>query len=181
KGADAPGQWTMTGSLNTARSLHTATLLLNGQVLVVGGGGNELLDSAELFDPNTGTWNVTGHLKTARFLHTATLLSDGRVMVAGGWVGQSVQTRAVTNTAELYDPATGTWSATGTMTVARGGHTATLLSNGKVLITGGGDMFSPSFNQTELYDPASDTWSRTGDLKMARNGPGTRLQDGTVL
>jgi hypothetical protein len=178
---DARGQWTTTGSLNAARTDHTATLLLDGRVLVVGGGGNGILDSAELFDPTTGTWNVTGHLKTARFLHTATLLPDGRVLVAGGWVGQSMQSRTVTNTAELYDPATGTWSSTGNMTMGRGAQTATLLSSGKVLITGGEDMFTEGFDQTELYDPTNGTWSRTGDFKMARIGPATRLQDSKVL
>jgi hypothetical protein len=82
----ASGTWTLTGSLNTARYLHTATLLPNGMVLVAGGIDSSLnhLNSAELYDPASGTWTVTGSLNTARDLHTATLLPNGMVLVAGG-------------------------------------------------------------------------------------------------
>ena len=81
----ATGNWTLTGSLNTARSYHTATLLPDGRVLVAGGGGNnDFLASAELYDPATGTWTLTGSLNVSRIYHTATLLADGRVLVAGG-------------------------------------------------------------------------------------------------
>src|SRR5580765_8159726 len=78
---------------------------------------------------------TNGPLATARFYHTATLLSDGKVLVAGG---QSAT--FFTNSAELYDPANGTWTATGAMSTNRAQHTATLLLNGKVLVAGGGDF-----------------------------------------
>ena len=78
--------WTFTGSLNTARYFHTATLLPNGMVLVAGGIDSNLnhLDSAELYDPASGTWTVTGSLNAVRDLHTATLLANGMVLVVGG-------------------------------------------------------------------------------------------------
>ncbi len=81
----ASGSWTATGSLNTARDDHTATLLPNGKVLVAGGcNGSGSLTSAELYDPASGSWTVTGSLNTARDFHTATLLPNGKVLVAGG-------------------------------------------------------------------------------------------------
>jgi hypothetical protein len=100
----ASGTWTVTGSLNTARDAHTATLLPNGMVLVAGGIDSlNPLNSAELYDPASGTWTVTGSLNTARDLHTATLLSNGMVLVAGGADSDS----NALDSAELYDPASG--------------------------------------------------------------------------
>ena len=104
----APGVWSPTGSLTTARYYHTATLLPNGKVLVAGGyhgTSDGPLASAELYDPATGTWSATGSLGTARIYHTATLLPNGKVLVAGG-----VASSGSLASAELYDPATGTWS-----------------------------------------------------------------------
>src|SRR5947208_2412876 len=92
----ATGTWSATGSLNTARYDHTATLLRNGMVLVAGGNPDEL-DSAELYDPATGTWSVTDSLHHGRADHVETLLPNGMVVVAGG-------TNFEIDTAELYDP-----------------------------------------------------------------------------
>src|SRR5438874_1565392 len=100
---------------------------------------------------------ITSSLATARNGHTATLLPNGKVLIAGGRNGNSGLASA-----ELYDPASGTWSATGSLATARAFHTATLLPNGKVLVAGGGN------NSAELYDPASGTWSATGSLATAR-------------
>jgi hypothetical protein len=135
--------------LNTARYLHTATLLPNGKVLVVGGyGSSGLLSSAELYDPVSGTWTTTGPMPVARFTHTATLLPNGKVLVAGG-EGSGGEL----NTAVLYDPASGTWTVTGHLNIARTFHTATLLPNGKVLVAGGGNYYGSSVTSvTELYD-----------------------------
>jgi hypothetical protein len=140
--AGAPFEFEQTGSLNTARYLHTATLLPNGKVLVAGGFG--ALASAELYDPASGTWTATGNLATARDSHTATLLLNGKVLVAAG-LGNGIYASA-----ELYDPASGTWTATRSLATLRELHTAALLPNGKVLVAGGyGNGFLTS---TELYD-----------------------------
>src|SRR4029077_2292933 len=145
-GSDAPFTFDDTGTLNTARKSHTATLLPTGKVLVAGGYNNIFpnpgaLDSAELYDPATGTWttnpNPGHHLNTARYSHTATLLPNGKVLVAGG---ADISNNALAS-AELYDPATDMWTTNSSPghqpTTARKDHTATLLPNGKVLVAGG--------------------------------------------
>src|SRR3954451_20756291 len=106
-----PGTWTATGSMGTARWAHTATLLPNGTVLVAGGDSapNNIIASAELYNPSTGNWTATGSMTTPREDHTATLLPEGRVLVVGG----RAEFCLTTSSAELYDPSTGTWSATG--------------------------------------------------------------------
>jgi uncharacterized delta-60 repeat protein len=176
----ATGTWTASGSLAAARTSHTATLLSNGKVLVVGGFsvtfpvGAASLGSAELYDPASGTWTAVGGLTTGgRYIHTATLLLDGKVLVAGG---HHLHPTGDLGSAELYDPASGTWTATGSLATARSGHTATLLPDGKVLVAGGGSAIA------ELYDPGSGTWTATGSLATARFAhTATLLQDGKVL
>jgi Galactose oxidase, central domain/Kelch motif len=172
--------WVPTGNLNVARDSHTATLLPNGKVLVVGGRANDILDSAELYDPAAGTWSVVGHMSVPRVGHAAALLSDGRVLVVGGDTSNAPPNFGRTATAELYDYRTGTWSTTGNMTAIRSGHTATLLQNGKVLVAGG--FYSDTIRTAELYDPATGTWSNTGSLNVARYWhTATLLLDGRVL
>jgi len=177
--------WNFTGSLNAHRRVHTATMLPNGKILVAGGyGGSGFLNSAELYDPNTGTWSVTGSLSVARYLPTATLLPNGKVLVAGGYSNTAPPSFGITDSAELYDPATGTWSVTGNLTTHRAWHSAALLPNGKVLLAGGagGSNNSSILNTAELYDPATGTWSVTGSLIAARYGhTATLLQNGNVL
>ena len=161
----ARAAWTITGSLARERRSHTATTLANGKVLIAGGAGknNTILDSAELYDPQSGTWSQTGNLTVARIAHTATLLSTGNVLVAGGR-----SAFASVHTAELYDPATGKWTPTGRLTGARNSHTATLLPNGFVLVAGGiGTGDTPDrIASAELYDPVSGKWSATGHLAL---------------
>ena len=175
----ASGTWTATGSLGTARRLYTATLLLNGKVLVAGGqnGTTAFLASAELYDPASGTWAATGSLATARHFHTATLLPNGKVLVAGG--GGSGGALAI---AELFDPASGIWTATNSLATGRYIPGATLLSDGTVLVAGGVDNNGSSLASAELYDPASGTWTATGSLATARVvHTATLLSDGKVL
>src|SRR5207237_978861 len=97
--------WVTNSPMATARRLHTATLLLNGKVLVAGGRSTTAhLSGAELYDPATGAWTPTSNpLNTARDTHTATLLPNGKVLVAGGYGTNYL------SSAELYDPAIGTW------------------------------------------------------------------------
>jgi len=170
-----------TGSMGSARLLHTATLLSSGKVLIAGGQQdiNTLFASAELYDPVAATFAATGSMQTSRSQHTATLLNDGRVLLAGGGTGNQGNATA---TAELYDSTGATSSATGSMQTARYGHTATLLSNGKVLVTGGTDVNGNSLATAELYDPASGTFSPTGSMEAARYGhTATLLSNGKVL
>ena len=141
-----PGTFTGTGSLNTARDVHTATLLPNGQVLVNGGyNSTGILASAELYDPGTGAWTATGSLNTAREYHTATLLPNGRVLVNGG----DNSATGYLASAELYDSGTGAWTATGSLVTAREYYPATLLPNGRVLVSGGFNGIA--LNSAELY------------------------------
>ncbi|GEM_PF-461504 len=122
---------------------------------------------------NTFPFIRTGEMATARFGHTSTLLPTGKVLIAGG---QNATTPY--QSAELYDPATGTFTSTGSMSLARSGHTATVLLNGKVLITGG----HASSTQAELYDPYTGTFSNTGTMSAARTGhTATLLTNGKVL
>ena len=174
----APFTFGYTGSLNTGRAQHTASLLPNGKVLVAGGQGiSNRPTSTELYNPASGTWTVTGSLHSARVNHTATLLSNGMVLVAGGY---GISSNPLTS-AELYDPASGTWTATGSLHSARYSHTARLLPNGMVLVAGGYNN-SVVLSSAELYDPASGTWAATGSLNTARyNLPATLLPNGMVL
>jgi large repetitive protein len=179
------GQWTTTGDLTVARTSHTATLLPNGTVLVTGGSGSTgLLTSAELYNPTTGQWTATGDLTIARTGHTATPLlaplPNGTVLVAGGHGSTGLLTSA-----ELYNPTTGQWTATGDLTIARTGHTATPLlaplPNGTVLVTGGHGSTGP-LTSAELYNPTTGQWAATGDLTVARvSHTTTLLPNGTVL
>jgi N-acetylneuraminic acid mutarotase len=162
----ASGTWAVTGSLTIGRSAHTATLLPNGNVLVAGGSSTNPA-SAELYNPATGTWTSTGSLGARRYGHTATLLPNGKVLVAGGHDDGPPFGSNLTS-AELYDPANGTWTATGHLANAREGHTATLLANGKVLVAGGRD--NGALASAELYDPAGESWTATGNLTTARDG-----------
>jgi uncharacterized repeat protein (TIGR02543 family) len=174
--SQAAETWTPTASLGTARKRHTATLLPNGKLLVVGGyNGNGATSSAELYDPTTGTWTATGSLLTGRGVHTATLLPNGKIIVVGG----SSSGGAIAS-AELYDPSTGTWIVTGSLADARANHTATLLPNGKLLVAGGyGSSYLAS---VELYDPSTGTWSAAAPLATARGyHSATLLQNSKVL
>jgi hypothetical protein len=170
----------LTGSMNNARSGHTATLLNNGQVLVTGGSPDndeDVLASAELYDPATGTFAFTGSMNNARDEHAATLLNNGNVLVTGG--NDGADDLAST---ELYDPATGTFTVTGSMNDNRLSHTATLLNNGKVLITGGDRQPSTVLASAELYDPATGTFTVTGSMNNARYfHSATLLNNGQVL
>jgi hypothetical protein len=124
-----------TGSLATARELHAASLLTDGKVIVGGGldSTGKSLATAEVFDPTSETFTATkGPMAIARDLHTSTTLKDGTVLVIGGDDGT-----APLATAEVYDPAAGTFSPTGSMGAARAVHTATLLNDGRVLVVGG--------------------------------------------
>ena len=172
--------FTETGSMTTPRSGHTATLLANGKVLVVSGGDG----SAELFDPGSGTFAPTGSMTTIRYGATVTALANGKVLIAGGY-GPGTSSLPQLNSAELYDPLTGTFSATGSMDVPRVMHTATLLNDGKVLIAGGTDDSvggGAAVASAELYDPGTGGFTMTGGMHTDRaQHCATLLVQGEVL
>ncbi len=170
------GTWTPILPMAVSRNSATATLLPNNKVLVTGGfdANGVVLPSCELYDPATGQWSLTGSLIDARFSHTAILLptgpNAGKVLVVGG-----AGITANLASAELYDPATGTWAPTGALAAARYIHTATLLTAptgpnyGKILVVGGLDDYGNPLMSTELYNPTLGTWIATSNLAVARD------------
>lgn len=155
------GQWTATGSLNTARYGHAAVLLANGEPLVLdgvdqGSAGTFNLQSTELYNPSTGKWTLNGNtFQSGNGGFSVTMLNTGKVLIAGGIVGVYPHT-FVTAAAELYDPSTGTSASTGSLNTARETHTATLLQNGQVLAAGGENVVNSKTNylsSAELYTP----------------------------
>ena len=166
--------------LKTIRASHTATLLPDGRILVLGGyRGDGANWTAELRDPATGVFTSTGNLGDARYFHTATLLPDGRVLVVGG----SADNQVTLASAELWDPATGAFTRAGTLATTRMFHTATLLDDGWVLVVGGlssaGGTRAPD---AELWDPATGKFGPAGNLAQPRGWhTATLLPDGRVL
>ena len=181
-----------TGSnMTDSREFHTATTLANGQVLIAGGQDNSsaILATAELYDPAKGSFVLTTaafpgtgtNMTDSRENQTATLFTSGflsgRVLIAGGLDNGSV----VDASAELYDPANGSFTATGNMTAAREFETATLLANQQVLIAGGFGV-SDALSSAELFNPATGTFAPTGNLSDARNlAAAALLESGKVL
>ena len=180
----ASGTFKATGSMHFARGNHTATLLSNGRVLIAGGSsefGKSNLTQAEIYDPASGKFSLTGRTGTVRSGATAVLLHDGRVLIAGGFRGGTPP--GALASAELYDPATGKFSPTGSMSVARMYDTASLLQDGRVLVAGGWDDTTGTiFASAELYDPATGKFSLTGSMSAGREFPFSGLlPDGRVL
>jgi len=178
--------WALTGTMTDTRHGQTATLLKNGEVLVAGGGDSSVVTSTtELYDPATGTWTATGSMAGPRWLHAATLLKNGKVLVAGGQSGSTCGFGGfeALSSAELYDPATGTWTLTGSLAFARHDFTVTLLPSGKVLAASGAlDCGGILVGSAELYDPGTGTWASAGSLATARQfHTATLLPSGIVL
>ena len=221
----SPNHWIASGNLLFARIDHTATLLQNGKVLIVGWdkkeselydpqsdlfmftgstiynhrqgasatllndgkvlivGGVSAQQYAELYDPQTGNFQLTGDLNTVHCYHSATLLADGRVLIAGGQNNIGPQTHSI---CEVYDPLSGTFSLTDTLNEHRAGHEAVLLPDGNVLITGGIQTTTPGLgiylSACELYAPMSGTFSNIQSLNQPRSGHvATLLKNGKVL
>ncbi|WP_437661602.1 kelch repeat-containing protein [Sorangium sp. So ce1182] len=170
--------WSPTAPMSDVRRLHTATLLNDGRVLIAAGQGAGYA-KAELYDPLTDHWIATGAMNLERECHTATLLGDGRVLVAGGsrYTGDS----GIGRVAELYDPIARAWVVAAPMSGERSCHTATLLGDGRVLVTGGFQV-SDVVNSAELYDPLTGDWSAAASMSNARvQHTATLLDDGRVL
>lgn len=170
----AQGQVSPAPPLRDARQHHTATLLADGRVLVVGGRGNDglsTLSSCELFDPKKQRWARCAPLKVARSHHAATALDDGRLLVTGGTTHESAagQNRFVAlASVELYDPKTNVWTSVAPMGDARNGHTATLLLDGTVLVVGGAREQRQHLASVERFDPKSGAWTAGQPLRVPR-------------
>ncbi len=208
EGDGGNGVWIPAASLAEARYWHTATLLPSGQVLVAGGckcpPGNGPpcvltfnrglpLSSVEVYDPATGLWCSSeddgcpagrngeiaqpSSLIEARGKHSATLLPSGRVLLAGG----EDEVGAAMHGAEIYDPATGDWTAASPLAEPRARHTATLLPSGRVLVAGGKADYG-TLSGAEVYDPATGSWTAACPLNVARQDhTATLLPSGRVL
>ena len=179
----ATGTFLATGSMTNPRAFQTATVLSDGRVLVTGGlGASGLVAAAEIYDPKSGTFSPTAPMAFGAYFETATLLTDGRVLVAGGAANSA--TGLCFASAEIFDPTSGTFSPTGSMGKTRCGHTATLLRDGRVLMTTGtASLESDSYQSSaEIFDPTTGTFSPTGSMVHA---PGKQtavlLADGRVL
>lgn len=172
--------------LNIARSQgHTVTQLNDGRLLVLGGKSGSLATvAAELIDPVTGRVEQLSSMVQARQGHTATLLADGRVLVTGGDLGDG-RVLALSS-AELFDPRTKTFQLAATpMTLERSSHTATLLKNGKVLITGGQGLRQGTVSfSAEVFDPATGKFESLAPQRLVAprtNHAATLLDSGQVL
>jgi hypothetical protein len=186
--------WTKGAPMGTARRLHTVTLLRDGRVLIAGGFICCVIEGqtatevatplAEIFDPATGLFTPTRPMAIGRALHQATLLADGRVLMSGGFGVASGPGAPGPEHAEIFDPTTGTFAPAGELQAGRFLHSATLLTDGRVLVVGG--VANPSDRSavelTELYDPAANAWSHGPTLAPAWPGATvTLLGNGKVL
>jgi PKD repeat protein len=188
------GVWTATGAMNVARQSPAGVLLPDGRVLVAGGAGASpfpSLASAEIYDPSTGGWTLTGSMHDPRMwafddmsaANFMTLLPDGRVLAAGGLnrCNKSGCDIAFLQSAEIYDPASGLWTATGSLAAGRWRHQMMLLSDGRVLVAGGRQS-SAVLGSAEIYDPATGVFNSAGTLVTARQDfTATLLTNGSVL
>jgi len=177
------GVWSPTGNMKIARAYYTATLLQNGKVLVAGGCTNANCSAgtatAEIYDPAAGLWRSAGKMSTLRYFFNATALQDGNVLVEGGCNQGNCGT--VTASAELFNPGTRQWTLTGSMHIGRDYHTATMLSGGNVMVTGGYTVQGTS-NNVEVYDPANGTWTTIASMISGRAlHAATALPDGRVV
>jgi hypothetical protein len=187
--SSATGSIARVAEMTSPRSSHTATLLPNGKVLVAGGmvENGVFLDSADLFDPASGRFTLLPAMSTRRTGHSATLLRSGKVLLAGGLQGREYRDGRwrgiIAAGADLFDPATNTFTSAGAMQHARYGHEAFLLPDGKVLIVGGvGALETEVIAEDELYDPSTGKFVPAGTAsEMPAGGVAIMLPDGTIL
>lgn len=161
--------WTAGPALAQSRFGHLAVALRSGRVLVVGGSdplhSEQVLTSAELFDPATGRWTSAGAFGAGRSQFTLTALTDGRALLAGGIAADGY---TVLGSTLLFDPAKNLWSPGPELANVRTGHAAAALADGRMLVTGGADQVG-RLASSELFDPSANSWSATGALVTPRS------------
>jgi len=181
------GSWTTVKPMSVPRARATATRLQDGEVLVAGGDKllqekgtphkEQVLSSAEIFDPQTNTWHSAGNMSAPRAVHLAVLLPNGDVMVAGGW--SNGYESALVST-DVYTPGVG-WR-TGAMPGPHAQSRLVTLADGRVLVIGGVNANDHATAETDLYDPGPGTWVKTATLPTALYWPAAvALNDGGVV
>ncbi len=178
------GTWSAAGTMSTGRGGATASLLPDGRVLVAGGSSlAPMFSSTEIWDPETLSFSSGPSMSVARGGHVAVTLTDGRVLVAGG-MSVTANPPAI-GSAEIYDPASNSWSPTGAMVQARANHAAVRLPDGRVLVAGGDGGSPAQFKGTtgcQIYDPAAGTFSAAASMAAKRgNHALALLGDGRVM
>lgn len=168
--------FTSVGDIPYKAAWHTASVLLDGRVLVAGGYGSSCPDPQDgtaIFDPASNSFSAGVSLPGGRAEHTATTLNDGRVLITGGAFDDFCGPGLIYDTAVVFDSATSSYSSEKKMREPRHGHSATLLLDGKVLVVD---------SLAELFDPATSSFAITGDPNVTWTGRlATRLADGRVL
>jgi N-acetylneuraminic acid mutarotase len=179
--------WTVAASMSIPRSLHTATLLDDGEVLVTGGATaytnslGAVTASAEIYNPRADAWHAAAPMSQARYIHSATALGNGHVLVVGGW-SYTTNFDPSLSTAEIYDPAANRWTETGPMTTGRARFGLVALQDGRLLAAGGVGPTYRMLATAELWDPATGLWHATGSLTAAVMWPAiAELPDGQTL
>lgn len=183
----ATNSWTLVAPMSRARTLHTATLLNDGEVLVAGGATaytgslGTVTATAEIYDPRADTWHAAAPMSVARYIGSAVRLANGQVLVAGGW-SYTTDFDPSLASAEIYDPAANSWTATGSMSTGRARFALVTLADGRLLAAGGVGPTYRMLATAELWDPASGGWVVTGSLPAAIMWPAVAvLHDGRAL
>ncbi|WP_187345264.1 kelch repeat-containing protein [Cystobacter ferrugineus] len=172
--------WSAVGAPFAAHRGHTASRLPDGRVLVAGGAKSGSASVEELYDPAQGQWSRTGLMSTVRYDHAAVTLYNGKVLVAGGSTSEG--SGPVLATAELYDPATGQWSATAPLNTARRNHTLSLLPDGLVVAAGGVGADGVPLSSVEYYDALYARWLPAPSMSTGRTAhTATVLDNGNLL
>ncbi|MBX7116766.1 MAG: hypothetical protein K1X64_20740 [Myxococcaceae bacterium] len=169
----AQGRWRPVGALSQARHGHTATLLNDGRVLIVGGIGADSLSAlatAEVFNPRTQSFTSVGSMAQGRFGHTATKLNDGRVLIVGGaaFSDDSRPRFVALASVEIFDPRTSRFVPAPSLAQGRHWHTATLLNDGRVLVAGGAREEMHHLASVEWWNPQKHSWSNGTALQTPR-------------
>jgi N-acetylneuraminic acid mutarotase len=173
--------WAQVSSMQVPRAGHQLIPLLDNRVLAIGAVDPNLIGSpttvAEIYNPATNAWSTTAPAPFQLVGVRSVRLTDGRVLVTGGGYGYGAE-----NHAAVFDPIAGTWTRVANMSAPRRNHTATLLSNGKVLVANGYQGFFNWINTAEIFDPTSSTWTPTGSTptRSAKHAS-VLLKDGRVL